>query len=164
MKKRFTREERLTITKAHMAKHNGVYQPVSFVEAANDPEHPAHGWFTWDDSVAAYAHRLWQARVFPKVHLRRPPMKISDLTQKEVRIEMQEMPAVVSPIGSRNGEGGYIATDTPEGRAALLEEARLMLLQWLGRFRAILETDEIEVCQEIAHGLNGTRKKTRKVA
>lgn len=32
------------------------------VEAAKDPDSPLHDQFEWDDSKAAHAHRVWQAR------------------------------------------------------------------------------------------------------
>ena len=39
----------------------GAIKPNLVVEAARDPDSPLHGYFEWDDSVAAHQHRLAQA-------------------------------------------------------------------------------------------------------
>lgn len=54
-----TIEEVLT----HIAATNGgVLTPDDVVEAARDPASPLHERFEWDDSKAAHAHRIYQAR------------------------------------------------------------------------------------------------------
>lgn len=45
-------------------KHGGVLRPKDVVKVAADPEHILHDIFEWDDSKAAYQHRLSQARDF----------------------------------------------------------------------------------------------------
>lgn len=42
---------------------DGVLTPAAVVDAARDESHPLHDRFEWDDSKAAEAHRLNQARV-----------------------------------------------------------------------------------------------------
>lgn len=44
------------------AANEGVLQPAAVVESARPKTSPLHSRFDWDDSVAAYKHRLWQAR------------------------------------------------------------------------------------------------------
>ena len=41
---------------------DGILTAEAVVEAAKDPESPLHHQFEWDDSAAAHAHRLNQAR------------------------------------------------------------------------------------------------------
>lgn len=40
----------------------GIVTPVEVVTVAKNRKHPLHGYFEWDDSRAAEAHRLKQAR------------------------------------------------------------------------------------------------------
>ena len=46
------------VVKRHMEKHGGYFSPEMFVREAVDLKHPAHGWFTWDDTVAAHRYRV----------------------------------------------------------------------------------------------------------
>lgn len=43
-------------------RHKGRLRPPHVVEAARDPDSPLHKFFTWDDTEAAVAYRLQQAR------------------------------------------------------------------------------------------------------
>jgi hypothetical protein len=47
---------------AKLSRRRGFLTPQQVVAAAKDQKSPLHGCFTWDDSKAAHAHRLWQAR------------------------------------------------------------------------------------------------------
>lgn len=42
--------------------NNGILQPPAVVEAASKKSSPLHSYFEWNDSEAAHAYRLWQAR------------------------------------------------------------------------------------------------------
>lgn len=42
--------------------NGGMLQPAVVVQEARSPRSPLHSRFTWDDSEAAQAYRLWQAR------------------------------------------------------------------------------------------------------
>lgn len=42
--------------------HGGRLETEAVVAAASHKDHTLHPFFTWDDSEAAQAHRLWQAR------------------------------------------------------------------------------------------------------
>lgn len=44
------------------ALHDGLLPAEAVVDAARSPTSPLHDRFEWDDSVAAHAHRLTQAR------------------------------------------------------------------------------------------------------
>ena len=47
-------------------RHRGVLRPEEVVESARARNSILHSKFTWDDTKAAHAHRLWQARQFIK--------------------------------------------------------------------------------------------------
>lgn len=52
-----------------LLKRDGVLLPEAVVERARDPKSAMHDWFTWDDTEAAKAHRLWQARELIRVQV-----------------------------------------------------------------------------------------------
>lgn len=52
-----------------LLRRDGVLLPEAVVERARDPESAMHDWFTWDDTEAAKAHRLWQARELIRVQV-----------------------------------------------------------------------------------------------
>lgn len=51
------RDELMSVRAAY-----GALTPPLVVEAARSPQHPLHARFEWDDSIAAEAYRLVQAR------------------------------------------------------------------------------------------------------
>ena len=62
--------ERKVLTKI-ATKHGGVLQVDDVLQEAQDEGSPLHKHFEWDDSVAAEAHRRYQARVLiQKCHIR----------------------------------------------------------------------------------------------
>jgi len=52
--------------------NNGVLLPKAVVEAARSQNSPLHSWFEWDDSVAAEAYRLEQARYLIRITVEYP--------------------------------------------------------------------------------------------
>lgn len=97
--------------------HDGVLTPEAVVSEARDPTSPLHTEFEWNDSVAATAHRLAQAR------------KII----RSVRIEIIEEKRVLDSVcyvrdpDLDHDEAGYAAVmdlrdDTDRARRALLNE------------------------------------------
>jgi hypothetical protein len=57
------------------------------LEAATNAESPLHKVFEWDDSTAAHAHRVWQARKLIKsVKIERPD---GDLTPRYLSIKIE---------------------------------------------------------------------------
>lgn len=97
---------------------NGKLTPHAVVEAARSPRHPLHDKFEWDDTKAAEAHRLWQARVL--------------ISEVEVIIEVEgeqmRRNKYVNVEFENNGKGrGYItiekALSTEEYRQQVLETA-----------------------------------------
>jgi hypothetical protein len=49
---------------------SALLEPEQIVEFARNPSTALHSKFTWDDSVAAHQHRLWQARQLIAVYIR----------------------------------------------------------------------------------------------
>lgn len=45
---------------------NGLLRPEAIVQAATSPDSPLHKHFTWDNSAAAEAYRIWEARALIK--------------------------------------------------------------------------------------------------
>ncbi len=68
------REQLQTIRDEH-----GALSPALVVEVARDPEHPLHGRFEWDDTLAAEKWRLEQAGQLLRVTFRPDPKKPVDL-------------------------------------------------------------------------------------
>jgi len=57
------------------------------LEAATNADSPLHKMFEWDDSTAAHAHRIWQARKLIKsVKIERPD---GDLTPRYMSIKIE---------------------------------------------------------------------------
>lgn len=99
-----------TIRKAN----GGTLRPGDVVVAAADEDHPLHSQFTWDDTQAAEAYRLWQARV-----LIRTTVTILPSGKGTVR-------AYVSLQDDRGGDGYRLLVDVlrdPGLRAIALREA-----------------------------------------
>lgn len=76
-------------------KRDGVLNPARVVEAAKPKSSPLHECFTWDDSLAAHQHRLWEARM-----LIRTRVTILEHETTETRV-------FVSLSTDRGSDGGY---------------------------------------------------------
>ena len=149
---RYTTEERLKIIQEHISQH-GDFEASVFLEEAKSPQHPAHGWFTWDDGEAAHQWRLHQARQFAHIRIERQVVESHDLTGGTITIERQS-PALVSPLSARGAGGGYILADSPDGQKALKEEAHMMLAQWLNRFRSVLTKTQVSNTEKTIKSLS----------
>lgn len=69
-------------------------RPKDVVEAARDPKNPLHRHFEWDDSAAAEAYRLEQAREIVRI----------------VRVEQEDAPPVRAFLSVNDGKTSYRAT------------------------------------------------------
>lgn len=94
-----TAPERMTSDElaAHLAvirSASGALTPEAVVDAAADPDHPLHHFFTWDDADAADAHRRQQARML----IARVRVTVSKTTSRGVReVSVRGMASVVEP-------------------------------------------------------------------
>lgn len=109
----------------------GVIQPADVVARASDPASAMHSWFQWDDTEAAQAYRLQQARQLLRVFV-----TVETKDNKPVR-------AFVSLGTDRYGEGGYrtmaeVLSDE-EMRAQLLADAVKELRSAERKYRQLQE-------------------------
>lgn len=109
----------------------GVIQPSDVVARASDPESAMHSWFQWDDTEAAQAYRLQQARQLLRVFV-----TVETKDNKPVR-------AFVSLGSDRYGDGGYRAMaevlSDEELRAQLLADAVKELRSAEKKYRQLQE-------------------------
>lgn len=108
----------------------GMVRPVAVVEYAADPKTALHGRFEWDDTKAAHAHRLWQAREIIQVYV---DVIHDDTPPFRVFVSLKE--------DQRQPGGGYRRTvdvlADPERRAALLEQAKAELAHFAHNYRVL---------------------------
>lgn len=135
-----TKAARQAILDDYLARHNGRFDAGEFLTEvrAGGEDHPAFGWFTWDDDRAAHEHRLWQARTFARDL--RVTFNVETLERGAVRIRTVEAPRLVSPLEGRQKGGGYVTVDpeSPEAMRALCAEAAASLQSWLRRYGGAL--------------------------
>ena len=139
----YSEDERRQIIEMHLDAHDGVFLPHDLLEEAGNLSHPAHDYFEWDNEIAGYTYRIWQARRFAQVRIIHVPIAHTNLAEAGTTITVSKQPIVVSPLASRNHGGGYVAADSQEGQHFLLEESEAMGRQWLARFRLVLTSDEV---------------------
>lgn len=104
--------------------------PEQVIEAARNPNSALHDWFEWDDSAAASAYRLAQARWLIK--------------SINVVIERSDQSRVIAPAFTFTGTKGYIETQVvvqTEGRLAVAIRTLKSCESQLGRC-AVPELDD----------------------
>ena len=145
MTKRYTAEDRQAIIDLFIAEH-GSFDPAVFVEEARSENHPAHGWFEWDDGAAAERYRVWQARQF--VHVR-VVTRIVDGGTAEVEVEVSRPEYVAQ---QSHGVDGYIPVSSPDGEAELRWQALdsgFGLRSWLKRYESAMLEDEVKAAESL---------------
>lgn len=104
-------------------KNGGILQVDAVLQEAKDKSSPLHNHFEWDDSVAAEAHRRYQARVL----IQRCKITIVETEPTTVR-------AFVSLQSDREAGGGYRMTtkvmDDEALREEFLRDIRLTIARW----------------------------------
>jgi hypothetical protein len=114
------------------------YVPGEFVEWLSErPDHPAYGWFEWDDEKAGAAYRTHQARMF--VHGLRVNFTVETIGRNgAIKVTALTMPAMLSPMEDRRAGGGYqpSSQDDPGSMEALCDEAARALDAWCRRYHA----------------------------
>jgi hypothetical protein len=93
----------------------GLLKPEALVEAAENPTHPLHDRFEWDDTEAARLYRVNEARtIIRSFKISVPPLNV-------------EVQALSSLDIDRKGQGGYRWTleilERPDLREQLVETA-----------------------------------------
>lgn len=102
--------ERLELERIREADPEKLLKPEAVVEAARDEASPLHAHMEWDDTAAAHAHRLAQARALIRV-----VVTVFPGFQAPVR-------AYVSLPSERGEQGGYRRTDHVLAEQALRRE------------------------------------------
>jgi len=104
-------------------KNGGILQVDAVLDEAKDESSPLHGHFEWDNSVAAEAHRRYQARVL----IQRCKITIVESEPTTIR-------AFVSLQSDREAGGGYRMTtkvmDDVALREELMHDIRLTIARW----------------------------------
>lgn len=104
-------------------KNGGMLQVDDVLIEAQDETSPLHKHFEWDDSVAAEAHRRYQARVL----IQRCKITLIETEPTKIR-------AFVSLQSDRETGGGYRLTTTVMSdemlRAELLRDIQLTITRW----------------------------------
>jgi len=112
------------------------FHPEQFLAWLSErPDHPAYGWFEWDDERAAAEYRVSQARHFAAGCRIVASMSVVS-RGGSVKVVTTMMPAMISPRdGWRNG-GGYVplSADDPVSMDAFCEEAACALDAWCRRY------------------------------
>jgi hypothetical protein len=138
---KYTAKVRQEIIADFCKRHGGEYDPAVFVREVKrrGEDHPAYGWFAWEDTDAAEQYRLWQARVFARNLIIKFGVEEVGRGGKMKVIE-QQMPLIISPMGGRRAGGGYLLSDPkdPAHMAMLCAEAAVSLRTWLRRYSAAL--------------------------
>lgn len=111
----------------------GVIDPAAVVEAARHKSSPLHSKFTWDDSVAAKQHRLWEAR-------------------RLLRVTVTMLPGIgdgepIRAFVSLRSENGYRAMRdvlvSVAQREELLEDAKADMLAFTKKYRHLKEVADV---------------------
>ncbi|MCY4318368.1 MAG: hypothetical protein OXE76_04090 [Alphaproteobacteria bacterium] len=150
-KLQYTPEIRAEIVRAHIVEF-GEFTAEGFLQVAQSPNHPAHHWFDWDDSEAARKYRLWQARQFTRIRIRREAIETVDIAEGG-DIQLEVGPMLLSPLEKRKDGGGYILADTEEGHTELRLQAKADLRAWLGRYRLALSDAQVEAADTLWNSL-----------
>jgi hypothetical protein len=118
--------------------HGGILQPKAVVDAARNPNSPLHDAFEWNDSAAAEAYRLYQARQLIRVVVR----------YEQVGTKTVPCRVFVSLSNDRkDDDGGYrlvtnVLSDA-EQRRQLLADAREEMVRFRDKYRALSELAEV---------------------
>jgi len=112
--------------------HDGVLRATDVVEHARNPETALHDRFEWDDTKAAWQHRLWQARELIRVVVQTRPT--SDVSTRVY---------VSLAADRRNDGGGYRTLDevmrSKTMRDALLKQASADMVRFETTYRQLSE-------------------------
>ena len=98
--------------------NGGRLSPYAVVDAARSEESIFHGFFEWDDTIAAENHRLWQARQLISVQVHYLPRE-----DETVRVF-----ASVQSDRDHSGGASYrplnVIMSNPELRSELIEQCK----------------------------------------
>lgn len=134
----FTKLTRQRIVKEFAVRHNGQFNAALFLDEVRQKgeAHPAYDWFEWDESKAAQAHQIEQARAFARDL--RVTFTVTEISGGKRRVKVREsaMPMVLSPLKGRNDGGGYVLVDPDDAshRSEHCRQAAVTLRAWRNRY------------------------------
>jgi hypothetical protein len=122
-----------------LLERDGKVTPEALVEAARDPDSPAHPYFDWDDSVAAVKWRLAQATSM--IMATKMVAVLEDERSAAPRATPHE--PVRKLLSAFRGEGYQLRPDAlrdVNSRSAIIEKEIAKLRSWC---RATVDIDEL---------------------
>ena len=119
-------------------KHNGILRAEDVVNEAENPRHPLHDRFDWNDTSAAAQWRIHQARQIIRV----------TVTSASVGGKNVTMRAFVSLTPDREEDGGgykptLVVMRNKDDRAQLLADALAEFGRFEAKYRALEELAEV---------------------
>lgn len=132
---------------------SGRLDPARVVQVAARPSHPLHNYFEWDDTKAAQAHRITQARALIR--------EVRVVVRTEVQIVTGVAYVRDPSAGAR--ERGYVALHTikpaSESAREVMRQEMVRVEGALSRARAVAAmvglADELDVMVRAAALING---------
>jgi len=131
--------------------HKGLIKPKDVVSFAENPTTKLHTRFEWDDSIAGYNYRLWQARQIISLELHIVPREMTEHLDIDLTVTDRSTRAFISlPFDRYNayGEGGgYRKVEDimkdPSLRERLLDAAKEEMLRFKEKYQMLKELTEI---------------------
>ena len=132
--------------------NGGTATPYQVVEYAKNPDTALHSKFTWDDSEAARAYRLWQARQVLRVYVQ---YEIPERKTTQVKLKVAEAKPVaaktirgtVSLPSDRKAGNGYRwiedVLEHPDRRAEMLTMAKRELELFRRKYKELSELADV---------------------
>jgi len=120
------------------AKHGGVLEPAAVVQAARRKSSPLHSKFEWNNSTAAEAYRLWQARQLISVTV--------EYIGRGKRGTLQKVFVSLSTDRHRDGPGYRTMTSVVANktyREQLLEDALADMKRFREKYAQLKELAEV---------------------
>lgn len=148
----FETERKLLTTIAR--KRGGMLLVDDVLSEAKSVDSPLHKHFEWDDSVAAEAHRRYQARaLIQKCHI------------TLVESEPTKVRAFVSLQSDRDTGGGYRLTTTvmsdDEMREELMHDMQLTIARWTKQMH-LLDSITTDLILQLEERVTPKRKKEKR--
>jgi len=132
-------------------KNNKLLRPCDVVNFAKNPKSALHKHFEWDNTKAAAAHRLHQARQLITVHvtvIKNTSKKINMVSVKIIKKLKKPIQKYQSLSGDRKQKGGGYREivdilSNEEFTKQLLEQAYKDLIAFQTRYRVLKEFNEL---------------------
>jgi hypothetical protein len=145
--------ERKVLTRI-ATQYGGMLQVDDVLQEARDEDSPLHKHFEWDDSVAADAHRRYQARVLiQKCHI------------TLVESEPTTVRAFVSLQSDRDAGGGYRLTTTvlsdEDLREELMHDMQMTIARWTKKIN-LLDSITADLIFKLEERVAPKRKKEKR--